>query len=157
MKAFAICLATITMALPAATLAQDAVQAPDEPMRELFKAPGVVAYITTPHTDPAGHAHAWTWLFLKQPIPAGADNLAMEWDFDCTARTARTVHTALYNGETHMRTEAGQGPAAAPAAGSPGAVALGAACAPPARSRITPVPGRSAARTAATALFAAQP
>lgn len=136
---------------------QDPVLGADEPMRELFKAPGVAAYITTPRPGQEGRTHAWTWLFLKQPIPAGADTLAMEWDVDCTARTVRTVNTALYNGETHMRTEPGQAPAAAPPAGTPGALTLAAACAPPVRSRVAPLPNRNAARTAAVALFATQP
>jgi hypothetical protein len=135
---------------------QDPVVAPDEPMRELFKSPAVVAYITTPGPGAEGRVRVWTWMFLKQPIPAGADALAMEWDVDCAGRTVRTVNTALYNGETHMRTEAGQTPAAAPAAGTPGALTLGAACAT-GRSRVAPLPDRAAARARAVAMFAAQP
>jgi hypothetical protein len=146
----------MALATPAFAL-QDPVLGLDEPMRELFKTPGVVGYITAARPGPNGRTHAWTWLFLKQPIPAGADALAMEWDIDCTARTVRTVNTVLYNADRHMQTDAGQAPAAAPAPGSPGALALGAACAPPVRSRIAPLPNRAAARTAAAALFAAQP
>lgn len=151
------CVLAAAVAVPA--LAQEApVLGADEPMRELFKGPGVVAYMTAPRPSAEGRTGAWTWVFLKQAIPAGADNLAMQWEFDCAAGTARTLNTALYNGDAHMQTVAGQTPAAAPTAGSPGAVAMGVACAPPPRGRVMPpLPTRTAARTAATALLAAQP
>ncbi len=150
-----VCALVVAGAAPA--LAQDPVLGPDEPMRELFKSPAVVAYITAPRPGDEGHTRAWTWMFLKQAIPAGADTLAVEWDVDCTARTVRTVNTVLYNGDAHIQTDAGQAPAAAPPPGAPGAITLAAACTPPGRSRVAPLPNRAAARTAAAALFAAQP
>ncbi|HZV85589.1 MAG TPA: hypothetical protein VFF48_11445 [Brevundimonas sp.] len=146
----------VTVGTPALAR-QEPARGPDEPMRELFKSPGIVAYITAPRPGQEGRTSAWTWIFLKQPIPAGADALAMEWDIDCTARTVRAVNTVLYHGDAYMQTDAGQAPRAAPAPGTPAALALGAACAPPGRSRIAMLPNRAAARSAAATLFAAQP
>jgi len=139
-------------AMPA--LAQDATVGLDGPMRQVFAAPAVAGYMTAP-TDDGPLKRTWTWLFLKDAIPNGADTLAMEWEIDCAAGTARTVRTALYTGAAHMKTDGGPAERSAPAAGSPGAITLAAACAPPAQARTTPVANAAAARTAANALFAA--
>ncbi|MBF0665636.1 MAG: hypothetical protein IR159_08880 [Brevundimonas sp.] len=137
-----------------AALAQDATVGFDAPMRQVFAAPGVAGYMTTPSEDGA-LKRTWTWLFLKDAIPNGADTLAMEWEIDCAAGTSRTVRTALYTGATHMKTDSGPAERSAPAAGSPGAITLAAACAPTEQARTTPVADAAAARTAANALFAA--
>jgi hypothetical protein len=134
--------------------AQDAAVGLDGPMRQVFAAPAVAGYMTAP-TDDGSLKRTWTWLFLKDAIPGGADTLALEWEIDCAAHTARTVRTALYAGSSHVRTDAGPADRAAPAAGSPGAITLDAACAPPERARTTPVANAAAARTAANQLFAA--
>jgi hypothetical protein len=134
--------------------AQDATSGLDGPMRQVFAAPVVAGYMTAP-TDDGPLKRTWTWLFLKDAIPNGADTLAMEWEIDCAAGTARTVRTALYTGATHMKTDAGPAERSAPAAGSPGAITLAAACAPPEQARTTPVADAAAARTAANALFVA--
>ena len=139
-------------AMPA--LAQDTTVGLDGPMRQVFAAPAVAGYMTAPIDDGA-LKRTWTWLFLKDAIPNGADTLAMEWEIDCAAGTARTVRTALYTGPTHMKTDGGPAERSAPAAGSPGAITLAAACAPPAQARTTPVANAAAARAAANALFAA--
>ena len=157
MKTLALCLAVATaVAIPATVRAQDVTQGPDEPMRQIFQVPGVVAFMTVPRPVETGHKQAWTWLFLKQPIANGANALAMEWDVDCTAGTVHTVRTALYQDGTHIRTDAGPAVAAAPAAGTPGAVTMGAACSTE-RPRTRPVANLTAARAAATQMFAAQP
>lgn len=157
MKLFDICLAAVMAAvIPAAASAQDATQGPDEPMRQLFQTPGAVAFITTPKPGEAGHTRAWTWLFLKQAIPGGANTLALEWDIDCAAGTVRTVRTAVYQDATYVRTDAGPAAGAAPAAGTPGAVTMGAACASE-RPRTRPLPTLAAARASAAEIFAAQP
>ena len=142
--------------LSAATpgFAQDATTGLDGPMRQVFAAPAVAGYMTAP-TDDGPLKRTWTWLFLKDAIPNGADTLAMEWEIDCAAGTARTVRTALYIGSTHMKTDGGPAERSAPAAGSPGAIPLAAPCAPPGQARTTPVADAAAARTAANALFAA--
>lgn len=137
-------------------LAQDATVGLDGPMRQVFAAPAVAGYMTPP-TDDGPLKRTWTWLFLKDAIPNGADTLAMEWEIDCAAGTARTVRTALYTGAAHMKTDGGPAERSAPAAGSPGAITLAAACAPPEQARTTPVADAAAARTAANALFAAPP
>ncbi|GAA0867870.1 hypothetical protein GCM10009116_02380 [Brevundimonas basaltis] len=137
-------------------LTQDASGGLDGPMRQVFASPAAAGYMTLP-TDDGPLKRTWTWLFLKDAIPNGADTLAMEWEIDCAAGTARTVRTALYTGAAHMKTDAGPAERSAPAAGSPGAITLAAACAPPAQARTTPVANAAAARTAAHALFAAPP
>ena len=134
--------------------AQDATQGLDGPMRQVFAAPAVAGYMTTP-TDDGALKRTWTWPFLKDAIPNGADTLAMEWEIDCAAGTARTVRTALYTGAAHMKTDGGPAERSTPAAGSPGAITLAAACAPAEQARTTPVANAAAARTAANALFAA--
>lgn len=134
-------------------LAQDTTTGLDGPMRQIFAAPAAVGYMTAPTQDES-LTRAWTWLFLKDTIPAGADTLALEWEIDCAARTARTVHTALYAGSTHMKTDPGQAERVAPAAGTPAAITVEAACAA-ARARTTPLANASAARAAANQLFAA--
>ena len=144
-----VCLFTATSAM-----AQDATLGLDGPMRQVFAAPAVAGYMTAP-TDDGALKRTWTWLFLKDAIPSGADTLALEWEIDCTARTARTVRTVLYTGATHMKTDGGAAERSAPPAGSPGAITLEAACAPAERARTTPVANAAAARTAANALFAA--
>ena len=126
----------------------------DGPMRQVFAAPAVAGYMTPP-TDDGPLKRTWTWLFLKDAIPSGADTLALEWEIDCAARTARTVHTVLYTGATHMQTDGGAAERSAPPPGSPGAITMEAACAPAERARTTPVANAAAARTAANALFAA--
>lgn len=157
MKTLELCLAAaLAVAIPAAATAQDATQGPDEPMQMLFQVPGVVAFMSLPKPLESGHKQVWTWLFLKQAIPSGANNLALEWDIDCTAGTVRTVRTALYQGETHMRTDAGPAAATAPAAGTPGAVTMAAACSTE-RSRTRPVPNLRAVRASAAQTLAAQP
>ena len=135
-------------------VAQEAAAGHDAPMRQVFAAPGVAGYMTAP-ADDGTLRRTWTWLFLKDAIPNGADTLAMEWEIDCAAGTARTVRTALYTGATHMKTDAGPAERSPPAAGSPGAITLAAACAPPEQARTTPVADAAAARAAANALFAA--
>ncbi|MCS6627202.1 hypothetical protein N0B44_30275 [Roseibacterium beibuensis] len=135
-------------------LAQDATVGLDGPMRQVFAAPAVAGYMTAP-TDDGSLKRTWTWLFLKDAIPNGADTLAMEWEIDCAAGTSRTVRTVLYTGAAHMKTDGGPAERSAPAAGSPGAITLAAACAPPAQARTTPVANAAAARAAANALFAA--
>jgi hypothetical protein len=137
-------------------LAQDATLGLDGPMRQVFAAPAVAGYMTLP-TDDGPLKRAWTWLFLKDAIPSGADTLALEWEIDCAGQTARTVRTALYAGSTHMKTDGGPAERSAPAAGSPGAITMAAACAPPDQARTTPVANAAAARTAANELFAAPP
>lgn len=157
MKTLALCLATaMTVAIPSAASAQDATQGPDEPMRQLFQIPGIVAFINTPKPLETGHKQVWTWLFLKQAIPGGANNLALEWDIDCTAGVVRTVRTAVYQDATHVRTDPGPAEAAAPAAGTPGAATLGAACATE-RSRVRPLANLTAVRASAAQTLAAQP
>ena len=157
MKTLELCLAAaMAVAIPATASAQDATQGPDEPMRLIIQVPGAVAFMTTPKPVEAGHKQAWTWLFLKQPIPNGANVLALEWDVDCTAGTVRTVRTAVYQDTTWMMTEAGPASAAAPTAGTPGAVTMGAVCATE-RSRVRPLPTLTAARASAAQIFAAQP
>ncbi len=157
MKSLALCLAVATaVAIPATARTQDVTQGPDEPMRQIFQVPGVVAFMTMPKTVETGHRQVWTWLFLKQPIAGGANTLAMEWDVDCTAGTVHTVRTVVYQDATHMRTDAGPAAAAVPAAGTPGAVTMGAACTTE-RPRTRPVPTLTAARASAAQLFAAQP
>jgi hypothetical protein len=136
--------------------AQDATVGLDGPMRQVFAAPAAAGYMTMP-TDDGPLKRTWTWLFLKDAIPNGADTLAMEWEIDCAAGTARTVRTALYTGSTHMKTDGGPAQRSAPAAGSPGAITLAAACTPPEQARTTPVANAAAARTAAHALFTAPP
>lgn len=148
--------AAMAMAIPTAASAQDATQGPDEPMRMLFQIPGIVAFMTTPRPVDTGHKQVWTWLFLKQAIPSGANNLALEWDVDCTGGTVRTVRTALYQDTTHMRTDPGPAAAAAPTAGTPGAVTLAAACVTE-RSRTRPLPTLTAVRASAAETLAAQP
>jgi hypothetical protein len=86
--------------------AQDAVVGLDGPMRQVFAAPAVAGYMTAPIEDGA-LKRTWTWLFLKDAIPSGADTLALEWEIDCAARTARTVHTVLYTGPTYLKTDGG--------------------------------------------------
>ncbi|HYC67544.1 hypothetical protein [Brevundimonas sp.] len=137
-----------------AVVAQDATLGLDGPMRQVFAAPAAVAYMTPP-VDDGTLKRTWTWLFLKDAIPAGADTLALEWEIDCAARTSRTVRTVLYAGATHVKTDAGAAERTAPAAGTPAAITLDAACAPPERARTTPVTNAAAARAAANALFAA--
>ena len=135
-------------------MGQEAALALDAPMRQVFAAPAAVGYMTTP-TEDGALKRTWTWLFLKDAIPAGADTLALEWEIDCAARTSRTVRTVLYAGATHVKTDAGAAERTAPAAGTPAAITLDAACAPPERARTTPVTNAAAARAAANALFAA--
>ena len=135
-------------------LAQDTTVGLDAPMRQVFAAPAVAGYMTAP-VDDGSLKRTWTWLFLKDAIPNGADTLAMEWEIDCAAGTSRTVRTALYTGATHLKTDAGPAERSTPAAGSPGAITLAAACAPPGQARTTPVANAVAARAAANALFAA--
>lgn len=137
-----------------AAAAQDATQGLDAPMRQVFAAPAVAGYMTAP-TQEDGLTRAWTWLFLKDAIPNGADTLAMEWEIDCAGRTARTVRTALYTGATYIKTDGGPAERAAQAAGSPGAITVEAACGPADRARTTPVANAAAARAAANQLFAA--
>jgi hypothetical protein len=137
-------------------LAQDATLGLDGPMRQVFAAPAAVGYMTTP-TDDGPLKRAWTWLFLKDAIPAGADTLALEWEIDCAAHTSRTVRTVLYAGATHVKTDAGAAERSAPAAGTPAAITLDSACAPADHARTTPVANAAAARTAANELFAAPP
>ena len=137
-------------------LAQDTTVGLDGPMRQVFAAPAAAGYMMMP-TDDGPLKRTWTWLFLKDAIPAGADTLALEWEIDCAARTSRTVRTVLYSGATHVRTQAGAAERSAPAAGTPAAITLDAACAPAERARTTPVANAAAARTAANALFAAPP
>lgn len=157
MKTLALCLAVATaVAIPAAVRAQDVTQGPDEPMRQIFQVPGVVAFMTVPRPVETGHKQAWTWLFLKQPIANGANALAMEWDVDCTAGTVHTVRTALYQDGTHIRTDAGPAAATVPAAGTPGAITMGAVCSTE-RPRTRPVGNLAMARASATQIFAAQP
>lgn len=157
MKTLALCLAVATaVAIPAAVRAQDVTPGPDEPMRQIFQVPGVIAFMTVPRPVETGHKQTWTWLFLKQPIANGANALAMEWDVDCTAGTVHTVRTALYQDGTHMQTDPGPAAAAAPAAGTPGAITMGAVCSTE-RARTRPVANLTAARAAATQTFAAQP
>ena len=144
--------ACLFAATPAA--AQDATVGLDGPMRQVFAAPAVAGYMTAPADDGALR-RAWTWLFLKDAIPSGADTLALEWEIDCAARTARTVRTALYTGATHLKTDGGAADRSAPASGSPGAITLEAACAPAERARTATVANAAAARAAANALFAA--
>lgn len=134
--------------------AQDGSGGQDGPMRQVFASPAAVGYMTLP-ADDGPLKRTWTWLFLKDAIPNGADTLAMEWEIDCAAGTARTVRTALYTGAAHMKTDPGPAQRSAPPAGSPGAITVAAACAPPAQARTTPVADAAAARTAANALFAA--
>lgn len=150
---FHIAAMTAILACAAPALAQDAVQGLDGPMRQVFAAPAVAAYMTAP-TDDGTLKRAWTWLFLKDAIPNGADTLALEWEFDCAARTARTVRTVLYTGAAHIRTDPGAAERSAPPAGTPGAIAMEAACAT-ARPRTTPVANAAAARAAANQLFTA--
>lgn len=126
----------------------------DGPMRRVFAAPAVAGYMTAP-VDDGTLKRTWTWLFLKDAIPGGADTLALEWEIDCAARTARTVHTVLYTGSTHIQTDGGAAERSAPPPGSPGAITMEAACSPPERARTAPVANAVAARTAANALFAA--
>lgn len=157
MKKLALCLsAAAAVAIPANAGAQDVTPGPDEPMRQIFQVPGVVAFMTTPRPVETGHKQAWTWMFLKQPIPDGANALAMEWDVDCAAGTVRTVRTAVYQDATHLRTDPGPTAATAPAAGTPVAVAMGAICATE-RPRNRPLPTLTAARASAAQIFAAQP
>lgn len=157
MKTLALCLAVATaVAIPAAVRAQDVTPGPDEPMRQIFQVPGVVAFMTQPRPVETGHKQAWTWLFLKQPIANGANALAMEWDVDCTAGTVHTVRTAVYQDATHMRTDPGPAAAAAPAAGTPGAITMGAVCSTE-RPRTRPVPNLALARATAAQMFASQP
>ena len=144
--------ACLFAATPAA--AQDATVGLDGPMRQVFAAPAVAGYMTAPVQD-GPLTRAWTWLFLKDAIPAGADTLALEWEIDCTGRTSRTVRTALYAGDRHIKTDGGQAERSAPAAGSPAAITLEAACATE-RARTTPVANAAAAREAANLLFAAR-
>ncbi len=144
--------ACLFAATPALT--QDATAGLDGPMRQVFAAPAVVGYMTLP-TDDGPLKRTWTWLFLKDAIPNGADTLAMEWEIDCATGTARTVRTALYTGSAHMKTDGGPAERSAPAAGSPGAITVAAACSPPEEARTTPVANAAAARTAANAMFAA--
>lgn len=139
-------------ATPAA--AQDATTGLDGPMRQVFAAPAAAGYMTAPVQDGA-LTRVWTWLFLKDAIPAGADTLALEWEIDCAARTSRTVRTALYAGDRHIKTDGGQAERSAPAAGSPAVITLEAACAT-GRARTTPVANAAAAREAANLLFAAR-
>lgn len=148
--------AALAVAIPAAASAQDTTQGPDEPMRQLFAMPGIVAFMNTPKPVDTGHKQVWTWLFLKQAIPSGANNLALEWDVDCTAGTVRTVRTAVYQDATYVRTDPGPAAAAAPAAGTPGAVTMAAACSTE-RSRTRPLPTLTAVRASAVATLAAQP
>lgn len=136
-----------------AAQAQETTTALDGPMRQIFASPAAVGYMTAPTQD-GTLTRTWTWLFLKDAIPSGADTLALEWEIDCAARTARPAHTALFAGATHMKTDGGPAERAAPPAGSPGAITLEAACAA-ARARTAPVANAAAARTAANALFAA--
>ena len=147
------CLGALSLTASAAT-AQDTTAGLDGPMRQVFAAPAVAGFMTAP-TDDGALKRTWTWLFLKDAIPNGADTLAMEWEIDCAAGTARTVRTALYTGAAHLKTDGGPAERSAPAAGSPGAITMAAACAPPEQARTTPVADAAAARTAANALFAA--
>ena len=157
MKSLALCIAMATaVAFPATASAQDVTQGPDEPMRQIFQAPGVVAFMTMPKAVETGHKQAWTWLFLKQPIAHGANALAMEWDVDCTAGTVNTVRTALYQDATHVRTDAGPGAAAVPAPGTPAAITMGAVCSTE-RPRTRPVADLAMARASAAQIFASQP
>lgn len=157
MKSLALCLAMATaVAIPAAAWAQDATQGPDEPMRQIFQVPGVVAFMTMPKAVETGHKQAWTWLFLKQPIASGANALALEWDVDCTAGTVHTMRTALYQDATHMRTDAGSAAATVPVAGTPGAIVMVAVCSTE-RPRTRPVANLAMARASAVQIFAAQP
>lgn len=148
-------IASVSAFLFAATPApaQEAVAGLDGPMRQVFAAPAVAGYMTAP-TDDGALRRTWTWLFLKDAIPSGADTLALEWEIDCAARTARTVHTVLYTGATHLKTDGGPADRSAPPAGSPGAITLEAACAQAERARTVPVANAAAARAAANALFA---
>src|SRR6478672_3685978 len=131
MKILELCLAAaMALAIPAAASAQDATQGPDEPMQMLFQVPGVVAFMTAPKPLENGHKQVWTWLFLKQAIPSGANNLALEWDIDCAAGTVRTART-------------------------PGAVTMASACATE-RSRTRPSPNLTAVRATAAQTLAAQ-
>lgn len=157
MKTLELCLAAaMAMAVPAAASAQDATQGPDEPMRQLFQIPGIVAFMTAPKPVETGHKQAWTWLFLKQAMPSGANALALEWDIDCAAGTVRTVRTAVYQDASYVRTDPGPATAAAPAPGTPGAVTLAAACATE-RPRARPLPTLAAVRASAAQTLAAQP
>ncbi|RZJ04611.1 MAG: hypothetical protein EON89_07265 [Brevundimonas sp.] len=156
MKIFELCLAAaMALAIPAAASAQDATQGPDEPMQMLFQVPGVVAFMTAPKPLENGHKQVWTWLFLKQAIPSGANNLALEWDIDCAAGTVRTVRTATYQDTTYVRTDPGPAAGTAPAAGTPGAVTMASACATE-RSRTRPSPNLTAVRATAAQTLAAQ-
>ena len=145
-----------SLALAGTAVAQDGDGGLDAPMRQVFASPAAVGYMTAP-TEDGELKRAWTWLFLKEAIPNGADTLAMEWEIDCAAGASRTVRTALYTGASHIKTDPGPAERSAPAAGSPGAITLTAACAPPEQARTAPVADAAAARAAATALFSAPP
>jgi hypothetical protein len=157
MKRLQFCIvAAISLAIPAAAAAQDATEGPDAPMRQIFQAPGAVAFMTAPTPGEGGRVGLWTWVFLKQPIPGGANALALQWDIDCAGQTTRTVRTAVYREATRLRTDAGIDIHATPAPGTPGAVTMAAACAT-ARPRAEPLPTLAAARASAAQTFAAQP
>jgi len=157
MKTLHFCIAAaLAMALPAAVAAQDTTEGPDAPMRQIFQAPGAVAFMTTPTAGEAGRLGLWTWVFLKQPIPGGANALALQWDIDCAGQTTRTLRTAVYRDATRVRTDAGIDIHATPAPGTPGAVTMAAACAT-GRPRAEPLPTLAAARASAAQTFAAQP
>ena len=132
---------------------QDMPAAVDGPMRQVFASPGAVGYMIAPTQD-GTLTRTWTWLFLKDAIPNGADTLTMEWEIDCAARTSRAVHTALYTGPAHIKTDPGPAERTAPAAGTPAAIIMTAACAA-ARARTTPLADAATARAAAQRMFAA--
>jgi len=157
MKPVQLCLAAaMAMAIPATASAQDTTQGPDEPMRMIIQMPAAVAFMTTPRQTGGDLKQAWTWLFLKQAIPNGANVLALEWEINCTAGTVRTARTAAYQDAAWMMTEAGPATAAAPTAGTPGAVTMNAVCSQQ-RSRVRPVANLAAARASAAEYFATQP
>lgn len=150
-------IAALTLLAAGPALArQDTTPGLDAPMRQVFASPAVVGYMTAPTPKDGGLTGVWTWMFLKDAIPTGADTLALEWEFDCTAHTGRMVRQATYRGDAHMTTAPGAAALSAPAAGTPAAIVMASACAA-GRGRTQPVANAAAARTAAMATLAAPP
>lgn len=109
-------------------------QATTGPLTTVSNHPDRVFLLVVPPTGPsrAQPVRTWVWTLFKAPRAGGMDAMAVQYAFDCSARTVATVYAETYADRTLL---GGQATPGAPQTAQPGTINeafLTAACTPPA-------------------------
>lgn len=114
-------IAATTAALLASAAPTWAQQAPTGPLTTVSNQPDRVFLLVPPPAGPsrAQPVRTWAWTIFKTPRAGGMDAMAVQYAFDCSARTVATVYAETYADRTPL---AGQATPGAPQAVQPGTI-----------------------------------